>query len=60
MYKTAIGIEVISKIILQKEIDSDEATEILIDIEDRISEYMKEKYGAIAGGSGKLIYKNEC
>jgi hypothetical protein len=56
MHETAIGLEVTSRIFLSEEINSDDANEILIDIENHITNYMKEKYNAVVGGSGKLIY----
>ena len=59
MYKIAIGLEVTSRIFLPQEINSEDANEILIDIEDHIGEYMQEKYSAITGGSGKLIYNTD-
>lgn len=56
MYEKATGLEVISKIYLPDKINSDDANEILVDIECHITDYMKEKYNAVVGGSGKLIY----
>ena len=59
MHKIAIGLEVTSRIFLPQEINSEDANEILINIEDHIGEYMQEKYGAVTGGSGKLIYNTD-
>jgi hypothetical protein len=57
MCETANGLELISKIYLSKDTNVDTANEILVDIENHITDYMKEKYNAVVGGSGRLIYR---
>lgn len=59
MNDKAIGLYVVSRIFLPEEIFIDDANEILIDIENHIGDYMNEKYGAVTGGSGKLLHSKE-
>ena len=59
MNKNYYGLEIKSRIILSEEICGDDANEILIDVEDYIGEYVKEKYNAVTGGSGKLLKVGE-
>lgn len=59
MGKHVIGLEVLSRIFIPNAVELDNGNEILIDIENHISEYVHKKYDGIVGGNGRLYHNKD-
>lgn len=53
--KTYIGLSITSNIVFPETININDAHKALIDVEDYIADYVKNKYSAIVTGKGEYI-----